>query len=939
MLQLFGTASFANKHLTLERALYLVALLVCQNDWMTRDEAMLLLWTDDGEDGAIKQRLRQLLYRTKQLPYGASLETTSSQLRYTQKSDVVLFKQAIQERDWDSAIELYAGELLHGAVFENLELEEWFGLERDSLSTKFRQAVFEKASTLPAKDAALLLEQAMTKDPFNEDLLRKLLEYAVSNPEVGQRAFERFERELAQNLQLEPAEDLQVLAKSLGGQQTVRVNRYQLPTPTGGFVGRQAELDSVAKQLQNPDCRLLTLVGVGGIGKTRLALEIAARQPMRDGVVFVDLARLNNEQLVPHAILEALGERPSDQVLDRVKQVLLGKEMLLILDNFEHVMAARTVVADILEHTQHIRLIVTSRERLVLRSEQVLELSGLPAPDTIFPLESQDAALLFLRAAQRSNFDFSLHDHDIEVFSRIYQAVAGMPLGLELAASWVRTLSLSEIADELEQSLDVLAMDAPDMPARHRSFAAVFHSSWTLLAKQEQDVLAKLSVFRGGFDKDMAIRVTGANLPLLLRLVNKSLVTRREQRFVLHELIRQYSQEQLSQDAKQQAIFSLAAVILEFSEQWFVHRKDEQQTEWSRRIEQEHDNVRTVLTWSLGNHSTIGAQISGNLEHFWYSRGYHREGMNWAKQFLALYTDSDQTRLRLIWTQTSLSKELSEYQVARDGVKEYQQLALNLGDARALATAEKFYGLLEREQGNLELGKSHLEKAQTMFSALEDVSSVAICINDLGIIYAMQKNLEMAKQYFTESLRLKRQINDKQGIAYAIGNLGVIAGEEGDLALEKVMQEESLRLKRELGDQQGIANGLHELGRNAFDQGQLELALDYYSQALEIYSRLGRRFAVVNAINSFAGVAYQRKDLESALIFGAASLNLSYQIRSTPPENWAKRQARWREESDLTPARLAQLEFDAQRLSLEETVARVFLWKERLEHSSPVLTT
>ena len=367
------------------------------------------------------------------------------------------------------------------------------------------------------------------------------------------------------------------------------------------------------------------------------------------------------------------------------------------------------------------------------------------------------------------------------------------------------------------------------------------------------------------------------------------------------------------------------------SELWFLHARDEQQTEWSRRIEQEHDNIRTVLNWALQENIEVGTQLSGNLEHFWYSRGYHREGMEWAKQFTHLYQQPNTIRLRALWTQTSLAKELSEYDLARNSAEEYKQLASQLNDPKALALVEKFYGLLEREQGNLELGKSHLEQAKTMFEALQDDNSIAICLNDLGIIYAMQKDLETSKRYFEDSLRLKRSIGDKQGIAYAIGNLGIIAGQQGDLTLERVMQEESLHLKRELGDQQGIANGLHELGRNAFDQENIKLALEYYSEALEIYCRLERRFSILHTIRNFAMVAHKFGQFKQALIFETASIALSYKYRITPSELWLQRKSQWQLDSGLTPTQLAQLEFETERLDLNQVVTQVFAWTHQVQ--------
>jgi tetratricopeptide (TPR) repeat protein len=409
------------------------------------------------------------------------------------------------------------------------------------------------------------------------------------------------------------------------------------------------------------------------------------------------------------------------------------------------------------------------------------------------------------------------------------------------------------------------------------------------------------------------------------------LISRREQRFVIHELIRQYSQQQLSPDNQQQALQGLAKVTTALSELWFLHARDEQQTEWSRRIEQEHDNIRTVLNWALQENIEVGTQLSGNLEHFWYSRGYHREGMEWAKQFAHLYQQPNTVRLRALWTQTSLAKELSEYDLARNSAKEYKQLASQLNDPKALALVEKFYGLLEREQGNLELGKSHLEQAKTMFEALQDDNSIAVCLNDLGIIYALQQDLGTSKRYFEDSLRLKRQINDKQGIAYAISNLGIIAGQQGDFNLERVMQEESLRLKRELGDQQGIANGLGELGRNAFDQNNIEAALEYYIEALEIYCRLERRFSIIHLIRNFSLLAYQLGQIKQALIFETASIALSYQYRITPSEVWLKRKAQWQENSALTPAQLAQLEFETERLDLSQVVSQIFAWTHQVQ--------
>ncbi len=902
---------------------------------------ILLLWAEDDSGNMVKQRLRQLLYRAKQMPYAAELEVSSTHLRFNATTDVQLFRNAIQQRHWSEAIALYQGEFLRHAVVDLSELDEWFALERATLSADFRLAVLEQASKLPAQEAALLLEQAMTHDPLNEELLKTLLGYASQDPEIGLRAYTQYALELAQTLQLEPSKEVRVLVRALPEKSTQVTPKpqFKLPTPSSAFVGRQAELDQIMQRLSDPRCRILSLVGVGGIGKTRLALEVATRMQadgstrmqadgstgISEDVVFVDLARLSNHEFVPHAILEAIGERPTENPLEHLKEVLASKKLLLILDNFEHLMQAREVVTGLLQHTTMTRFIVTSRESLGLLQEQVIELRGLPAPDTVFPLETQDAARLFLRAAQHSQLDFTFAQ-DFKAFERIYKAVEGTPLGLELAASWVRTLSLSQIASELERSLDMLSLDAPDMPSRHRSFAAVFASSWTLLNKAEQAVLTKLSVFQGGFDKDMAIQVAGTNLTLLLRLVNKSLISRRDQRFVMHEMIRQYSQENHLPESQYQTLQALCKVALDLSGKWYAHRNGEQIGEWSKRLEQDHDNIRTALAWALQHDTLTGTTICGQLEHFWYIRGHHREGLNWARQFEPLYQDLDQKRVLLLWTIISLSKELGEYDLAKATLETYRQLAITLQDKRLIANYEKLVGFIAHEQGHLDLAKIHLENSLQIHIEFNNQYSIATCHNSLGVIAAKQGLYAAAKHHAEEALRLKRIIGDKHGVAYAIENLGIIAGQQGDYALEKVMMEEALRLNRELGDQQGIAKSIYALGKNALEQNQIQNAIQFCLEAFDICCRLERRYLMIQLIHTFAQIASRLGQPLTAWRFITLSIHLSNQLHSLPPQSWFTEQRDWQKESNLTATQLAKLEFELEKQPQFERIQEIFLW-------------
>nr|HMQ55534.1 helix-turn-helix domain-containing protein [Anaerolineae bacterium] len=302
-----------------------------------------------------------------------------------------------------------------------------------------------------------------------------------------------------------------------------------LPTPPTPLVGREPELATIARLLQDGQCRLLTLVGPGGVGKTRLALEIAANQQLAlaNGVYFVSLAGVGAAKFVIPAIADGLGltfAGPADPKT-QLFNYLRDKQLLLIIDNFEHLLAAEEATADLpdmLQVAPRLKLLITSRERLHLQGEWIFEVQGLPLPpdEQVENVEAYSAVTLFTHSARRLQPDFNLTAETKPAVVRICRLLAGLPLGLELAAAWVRTLSCQEIAQEIERGLDFLAASTRDMPERHRSIKAVFDHSWKLLSAAEQRVLRQLSVFRGGFRREAAEAVAGATLPILAILLD-----------------------------------------------------------------------------------------------------------------------------------------------------------------------------------------------------------------------------------------------------------------------------------------------------------------------------------------------------------------------------------------------------------------------------------
>lgn len=942
MLCLLGNPRFADQPVPLERVTYLLALLACRDEWISRDELVLLLW-GDVDEAAGRQRLRQLLYRARSFAHAEGLETDAARVRLVGMSDVRLFKNALRDQRHGDAALLYSGELLHGvALPDHPELEEFFASEREELAGLYRRAVLSSAAALEPTAALGLLERAVMVDPSSDELVLEGLRRAVGvDAAVSRRLYDLHARAL-RSLGLEPHPELHGLLESASAtapRQWTPVVPSKLPVPTTAFIGRQRELREIGERFSQPDVRLLTIFGPGGAGKTRLALEVAqqAGARMPDGAVFAALAAIETVDLVPSALLEVLGVQGGSDPLETLLATLKPQCSLLVLDNLEHLPSIAPLVAQILETSSGLRILCTSREALGLRAEHVIELEGLPAPDTLFPLETQDAAALFLRAARRVDarfgFDQDSGKPDLQSFTRIYAAVSGMPLGLELAASWVRVMSLNEIAAELERSLDLLEVDAPDVPPRHRSFAAAFRSSWTLLSSNEQQALARMSVFRGGFTREMAAGVAGSSLPTLLRLINKSLVSRRETRFFLHEMIRQYAERELSTDEYHQSLEALGQVGLQLSREWLSEENGREQYVWSRILDKELDNVRTALSWALQYDAKLGAETVANLEHFWYTKGYQREGQMWAEKFIVMpaATQRDGLHLRMLWLLIVCYKELNVYDEARRLLAVYVPIAEENGDASRLASSNRLNGVMYRDQGHYTQGRELIERAKAAHESLGNRNQVAICLNEIGAAFAYEGNLEAARQAFQSSLEIKRDLGDQQGISYSLNGLGIIAEMQGDDELMAVYQRESLRLKREIGDMAAMASSLQALGKFALKRGQLELASAYLQEGLGIVMRLGKKRVTSHFLMTVAHFELHRARPDVALRLAMASSAGLRQCNVQLDETHLQEVEVIRQSWPYSEAERVQCELEGERMTLEEAVTYAFNDPEMLE--------
>ncbi|MGI8825952.1 MAG: ATP-binding protein [Chloroflexota bacterium] len=413
---------------------------------------------------------------------------------------------------------------------------------------------------------------------------------------------------------------------------TIEAGMKNLPAPRTSFVGRASELDEIDRLLGDPDCRLLTLVGPGGAGKTRLALVAAARRIERypHGVHFVPLVSVASPEFLAPAVAESIqfavdgahsGFSAQEQLLDYLSE----RSTLLVLDNFEHLVDGTDLLGEIIERAPNVELLTTSRERLKVQSEWVLDVHGLGLMDN--GNGASGALRLFVERATQVEPDFSLDDGQRAGAYRICMMVEGLPLGIELAASWVSVLSCAEIAAEIEQNIDFLATSMRDVPERHRSLRAAFDQSWRLLSGEQQDVLARLSVLRGDFDRAAAAAVAGADLRLLSDLVSKSLVRRSDfGRYELHELLRQYSAEKLAATSP-----DALAAIRERHARHYLGALDERRgalvgkglVQARDELRRELDNLRVAAEWAIATWAEDEARgVLAGLNEFFFAHSW-----------------------------------------------------------------------------------------------------------------------------------------------------------------------------------------------------------------------------------------------------------------------------------------------------------------------------
>ncbi len=647
---------------------------------------------------------------------------------------------------------------------------------------------------------------------------------------------------------------------------TAPAARHNLPAETTPFIGRDVELAEIQRLIAEQ--RLLTLTGPGGIGKTRLALEAAAAalDDFEHGVYFVSLAPVESGERIVMAILEALNlplsteERPAAAL----QRYLRRKQMLIVLDNFEHLLENAALVSELLAAAPDLKILATSREKLGLHGETALAVGGMSLGSQQTPdAEQSDAVLLFLQRARQARPGMDLGKQDQAQVVEICKKLGGMPLAVELAAGWLHVLSVREIGAELEAGLDILTTRDRDVPARHRSMQDVFDHSWVLMNEAERDMLKALSVFRSGFDRAAARRVAGATLQSLADMVDKSLLQYDPgaSRYTIHELLRQHAQIRLDEapEAGAAAREAHAAYFAEFMAQRWEHLKDSRQLAALQAIEADIDNIRLAWQYCLAQKDVVRIRMFfSGLRLVYWVRGWYQPAQALFGEVAAVLSDipndPDAAVLEALATANQafflawLGRADRGYPLALESVK-------------ALEGAENPQDLADAFDG-LSLNSYYLNKHDEERQAAQQIVAFAEEAGDrwrLGyglflksIARLKTKADEQTQQYAQVGLEIKEEIGDELGTVMPLQTLGHWAEANGKLEEARAYYLRSLEIAESFGFRWAIGNSSKYLGHLALTMNNLAESEEYLLRNLRIADEVGLTRDLVNLLVDFA---------------------------------------------------------------------------------------
>jgi predicted ATPase/DNA-binding SARP family transcriptional activator len=882
----------------------LLAYLAVESDYPHRRDALTGLFWPEQSDTAARLSLNQAIYTLRktlgdkkgnEVPFILA-DRTSVQLNpaaelwldareFEKRATAGRKLETVELRQLHEAISLYRGDFLSGlSLDDSPAFDDWLALTRERLHRlalealdylvqyEIRRGEWEQALTYARRQIEL--------EPWREEAHRQIMLLLARTGDYNGALtqYDTCRAVLAQELAIEPMPETTTLYRRIVA---VRGGEYphNLPPPATELIGREADLQHLKQLLAHPDKRLITLVGPGGIGKTRLATEAARQNQHRflEGVAFVSLAALSEAGQMVSAIagsanvpLRSEARRsPAQQLLDYLRR----KEMLLVLDNFEHLLDGVALLSDILATAPGVKLLVTSRQQLQLQAEQLFSVTGMDYPkwatqtvleadpiEAIAPVEAvtYPAGQLFLKAARRRQLHFaSMNSDEEQCLAGICRLVEGMPLALELAAAWVDTLSLTEIAADLRQSLDFLESERRDIPERHHSIRAAIDTSWNLLDDREQVVFARLSVFRGGFTREAAQAVAGASRRQLSRLISQSLLQfdRQEGRYQVHELLRQYGAEKMAEDLEQETAVRdrhsayYCAFLHEHTEHWHTGR----QLATLAALTREADNVQQAWSWALAQgewQRLVEAIDSWCWFLDWQGRfadgeAFCQEIAEQAKRQSGETAVSPEClRLRakvLVWS--------GRFTVDNGAALRHFQQSLALLERPELAgqdTRQEKAFVLASETWKLpdpDLERLLIEQCLALYRELGNRWGIAQGLSALSHVDWRTGNHDLGLARAQGALVIHQERGDRRGQAVSMAMLARIHKTLGHLEEAERLEREALGLIQQIGDRSRLAHRRAALAHTLLWQGKFADAQQLAGESLEVCRDLGHRAA------------------------------------------------------------------------------------------------
>lgn len=786
--------------------------------------------------------------------------------------DLSDLEQKLANNKEESALEIYQGDFLQGFhIRGSSEFEDWLRFEqeyvRKLIGNALHSLITEQIKAGDYQKGNAFVQRLLEFDPLDELAHQKSIRLLALD---GQRIaaisqYENCKEILHTELGVEPSKETQELYEQIiSGEELASheplTPKHNLPASQTSFVGREIELAQIEDLLHNPDCRLLTLLGPGGCGKTRIALQ-AATQSLRsfpDGTYIIPLEACDsNEYLVP-GIAEAIGFNIDNFVTDldpktQLIDFLQGRSILLVLDGFENVISAAGLLSDILDHAPNVKMLATSRQILDLNGEWVFHVEGLPTHQNVenAMLDDNGALKLFTERAQQANIRFQYTIEDYIHANRVCKLVEGMPLGIELAAAWTYVLSPLEIEQEMVKSLDFLSTTKSDIPGKHHSLRAMFDSTWMKLSFQQQEMVSKLSVFQGGFDHKAAIEVAGANLSLLSSLMNKSLLRRNEAgHFTMHALLREFAAEKLNhlEEIQENTSKRHCGYYINMLTQRKEDLLSAKMLQARDEIRQEMENLRFAVNWAC-LHWEAGEVVKmlQALLAFYIVQGWH-EGIE-AFEYIA--------------------RRRREYLIDSDFP--------NPSNDPVVLSAHIHQAFFLSQLGKIEESEKISKECMEGLGELELFGELSECLQNLGINASFRGDSGRARDYIEKAICLGRENDHFIWPTYLLwlGHVYFLLGEYEQAIL-------SLKKSREIFDQNGnlwgTAFALSKMGLVADGLGDHLQAMEYHSEACSIFERICNPAGKGYSLSRMSLSAYFMEDYIQAVELGLAGRHIFQEI-------------------------------------------------------------